>query len=116
MRLVITGGAGFVGARVARLALERGHDVVALDDLSTGRADAVPAGATWVEGDVRDAACVETVLEGGDLDGPTSVAFGRTWDDFLEIYVTNGSFPGFSAKNTPTLMRYRVGVPGAIPY
>ena len=59
---------------------------------------------------------VETVLEGGDLDGPTSVAFGRTWDDFLEIYVTNGSFPGFSAKNTPTLMRYRVGVPGAIPY
>ena len=66
MRLVITGGAGFVGARVARLALERGHDVVALDDLSTGRADAVPAGATWVEGDVRDAARVETVLEGAD--------------------------------------------------
>ena len=55
----------------------------------------------------------EVVLQGGSLDGPTSVAFGRTWGDFLDIYVTNGSFTGFSTKNQPSLERYHVSLPGA---
>ncbi|RYE94958.1 MAG: hypothetical protein EOO75_00560 [Myxococcales bacterium] len=55
----------------------------------------------------------EVVVQGGTLDGPTSVAFGRTWGDFLDIYVANASFPGFSAKNTPSVERYRVSLPGA---
>ncbi|MFZ5852636.1 MAG: NAD-dependent epimerase/dehydratase family protein, partial [Actinomycetota bacterium] len=36
MRVVITGGAGFIGSNLAALAVTRGHDVVVLDDLSTG--------------------------------------------------------------------------------
>ncbi len=55
----------------------------------------------------------EVIIQGGTLDGPTSVAFGRTWGDWLDIYVTNASFPGFSAKNQPNLERYRVSLPGA---
>ena len=53
MRLLVTGGAGYIGSVVAAKLLEAGHDVVVLDDLSTGHADAVPAGAEFVRGDLR---------------------------------------------------------------
>ncbi|MEU9607659.1 UDP-glucose 4-epimerase GalE [Streptomyces sp. NPDC048057] len=55
-KYLVTGGAGYVGGVVARHLVEAGHEVVVLDDLSTGFRDGVPAGAEFVEGDVRDAA------------------------------------------------------------
>jgi UDP-glucose 4-epimerase len=59
MRLVVTGGAGYIGSVVTAQLLACGHEVAVLDDLSTGHADAVPAGAQVVRGDVRtDAAGV----------------------------------------------------------
>ncbi len=54
MRLLVTGGAGYIGSVVAAVAVSAGHEVAVLDDLSTGHADAVPAGATFTEGTVRD--------------------------------------------------------------
>ena len=54
MRLLVTGGAGYIGSVVADLLISQGHDVVVLDDLSTGHADAVPAGAAFVTGSIRD--------------------------------------------------------------
>jgi UDP-glucose 4-epimerase len=56
MRLLVTGGAGYVGSAVAAYLLEAGHEVVVLDDESTGHADNVPAGAEYVRGTVQDAA------------------------------------------------------------
>jgi UDP-glucose 4-epimerase len=53
MRLLVTGGAGYIGSVVTARLLADGHDVVVLDDLSTGHADAVPAGAELVKGDLR---------------------------------------------------------------
>ncbi len=59
MRLLVTGGAGYVGSACATLLLEQGHHVTVLDDLSTGNRDAVPDGADFVEGDTgADAARV----------------------------------------------------------
>jgi UDP-glucose 4-epimerase len=59
MKLLVTGGAGYIGSVVAAQLLESGHEVVVLDDLSTGHADAVPAQAEFVQGDLRaDAARV----------------------------------------------------------
>ena len=52
MRAVVTGGAGYVGGVCATVLIERGHEVVILDDLSTGNRDGVPEGATFLEGDV----------------------------------------------------------------
>jgi UDP-glucose 4-epimerase len=52
MRLLVTGGAGYIGSVVADLLLSQGHEVVVLDDLSTGHADAVPAAATFVTGNI----------------------------------------------------------------
>jgi|SRR5215469_3504545 len=63
MRLLVTGGAGYIGSVVAAQLLAAGHEVTVLDDLSTGHADAVPAGAKFVVGDLRDGAV--NVLAGG---------------------------------------------------
>ncbi|WP_040791152.1 UDP-glucose 4-epimerase GalE [Nocardia paucivorans] len=52
MKLLVTGGAGYVGGVCAYVLLEQGHEVVVVDDLSTGNADGVPQGARFVEGDV----------------------------------------------------------------
>ena len=54
MRLLVTGGAGYIGSVVGALLVAEGHDVIVLDDLSTGHKDAVPAGASFVRGTLRD--------------------------------------------------------------
>lgn len=66
MKLVVTGGAGYIGSVVASQLLDAGHDVTVVDDLSTGHADAVPEGATFVESRVHD---IGPVLVGEDFDG-----------------------------------------------
>jgi UDP-glucose 4-epimerase len=65
MRLLVTGGAGYVGSVVAAQLLGAGHEVTVLDDLSTGHADAVPSGARFVRGDLRDEA-VSVLADGID--------------------------------------------------
>jgi UDP-glucose 4-epimerase len=54
MRILVTGGAGYVGAVSVEAFLAAGHEVVALDDLSTGHEPAVPDGAKLVVGDYTD--------------------------------------------------------------
>ena len=63
MRVLVTGGAGYIGSVVGAQLVAAGHDVVVLDDLSTGHADAVPPGATFVQGTLRD--CAAEVLADG---------------------------------------------------
>lgn len=67
MKLLVTGGAGYVGSVCAKVLVEQGNQVVVVDDLSTGNVDAVPAGAEFIEGDMVDVA--RTVLPGGSFDG-----------------------------------------------
>ncbi len=65
MKVLVTGGAGFIGSNVADALLERGHEVVVLDDLSSGKTENVPAAAKLVKGDIRSAAAAELVRSGG---------------------------------------------------
>ena len=62
----ITGGAGFIGSHLVRALLARGERVTVFDDLSVGRAQALPAGATLVVGNVSDLAALERALPGHD--------------------------------------------------
>lgn len=67
MKLLVTGGAGYIGSIVAQRLLADGHEVVVLDSLERGHRDAVPAGARLVEVDLRDAGAVrDAVAEGFD--------------------------------------------------
>src|SRR5438105_748198 len=61
-RCLVTGGAGFMGAHVTRQLLERGHGVVALDDLSGGFADNVPSGARFVQASITDDATIDRLF------------------------------------------------------
>jgi UDP-glucose 4-epimerase len=54
MRVLVTGGAGYIGSVVSAQLLETGHEVVVVDDLSTGHADAVPAGAEFHQLDITE--------------------------------------------------------------
>ena len=63
MHILITGGAGFIGSHVADACLAAGHDVTILDDLSTGRRENLPANAHFLEGDIRDAEWLSSVVQ-----------------------------------------------------
>ena len=52
MRILVTGGAGFIGSHMVARLLADGHEVTAIDNLATGRREHVPPAARFVEGDV----------------------------------------------------------------
>ena len=61
MKILVTGGAGFIGSHISDALLAAGHEVHILDNLSTGKKENVPANAVLHEMDIRDAA-VESLL------------------------------------------------------
>jgi UDP-glucose 4-epimerase len=67
-RALVTGAAGFIGSHVADECLRLGMEVVATDDLSGGFPENVPPDATWMEGDICDAAFVESLWDFGPYD------------------------------------------------
>jgi UDP-glucose 4-epimerase len=68
-RILVTGGAGYVGAVSVEAFLAAGHDVTVLDDLSTGHRAAVPRRAKLVVGDYGDRAAVAALLTGERIEG-----------------------------------------------
>jgi len=65
---LVTGGAGFMGAHVARTLLDRGYDVVVLDDLSGGFSANVPSGAKLIEGSITDDLLVSRIFAAEKFD------------------------------------------------
>jgi UDP-glucose 4-epimerase len=66
-KVLITGGAGFIGSHVADAYLAAGYGVTVLDNLSSGRRENVPRGATFAQGDVSSAEA-RALLEGGGFE------------------------------------------------
>jgi len=65
MRLLVTGGAGYIGSIVAQQLLAAGHDVTVLDDLSRGHRAAVPGGARFVAASLLDEDAVRAAFQDG---------------------------------------------------
>src|SRR6266566_5010130 len=67
-KVLVTGAAGFIGSHVADHCLALGMEVVATDDLSGGFRENVPAGATFIRGDLRDTPFVASLWTSGPYD------------------------------------------------
>lgn len=63
MNILITGGAGFIGSSIADAYRELGHELVIVDNLSTGVLDNVPKGAAFYQMDIRDEGLADVVRE-----------------------------------------------------
>ena len=68
MRILVVGGAGYVGSTSVEGFVEAGHEVTVFDDLSTGHADAVVEGARLVRGSIQDRARLENLLREERID------------------------------------------------
>ena len=62
MRVLVTGGAGYIGSAATAILLERGFDVTVLDDCSTGHRDAVAGGAKFINGSILDSQVIADAL------------------------------------------------------
>ncbi|MGD0733216.1 MAG: UDP-glucose 4-epimerase GalE [Terracidiphilus sp.] len=62
MKILVTGGAGYIGGTVAGLLAQNGHQAVIFDNLSHGRRDLLPKGADFVEGELADRAALEKLF------------------------------------------------------
>jgi UDP-glucose 4-epimerase len=63
MRILVTGAAGFIGSHVADALIQRGHEVVVVDNLSTGRRENLPAEARFIEMDLASPDLVQVVKD-----------------------------------------------------
>lgn len=69
MKILVCGGAGYIGSHVVEALLEKKYQVVVLDNLSTGHEKAVPAVASFEKGDIRDTAFLNHVFAKYQIDG-----------------------------------------------
>ncbi len=69
MKILVTGGAGFIGGTVAELLAKKGHQAVVFDNLSHSRRALLPAGAEFVEGEIADRESLETLFVSAKYQG-----------------------------------------------
>jgi UDP-glucose 4-epimerase len=79
MKVMVTGGAGYIGGTVAGLLVSRGHQAVVVDNLSHGRRDLLPAGVQFVHGELADRPAIEELFinakeQGEPFDGVVHMA------------------------------------------
>jgi UDP-glucose 4-epimerase len=93
MRILVTGGAGYIGAISVERLLGAGHEVTVLDSLVTGHRDAVPDGARFVQGSLGDRTLLDELLDDASIDAVLHCAarslVGQSMDDPALYYREN---------------------------
>lgn len=93
MAILVCGGAGYIGSHVTKLLLERGREVVVVDNLQTGHAQAVDTRAKLLLGDLRDAEFMDRVFTENKIDGVIDFAadslVGESCVEPLKYYENN---------------------------
>ncbi|MEU6658023.1 UDP-glucose 4-epimerase GalE [Streptomyces sp. NPDC046821] len=84
MTWLITGGAGYIGAHVARAMAGAGEELVVLDDLSTGVSERLPAGVALVRGSVNDPALLKRVCAEHAVTGVVHLAAHKQVGESVE--------------------------------
>src|SRR5580704_5286102 len=74
MKILIAGGAGYIGGTVARILLAQGHAITVFDNLCHSKRSAVTENTTFIEGDIADRPLIEKTLRDGRFDGVMNFA------------------------------------------
>ena len=121
-RVIVTGGAGFIGSHLTHRLLTSADEVVAVDDLSTGSADNLDPAVALVRGDIRDEALMDRVAQGADciyhLAASVSVAASiADWRRAHEINLTGtlGVFHAAARHGVPVVYASSAAVYGNHP-
>jgi UDP-glucose 4-epimerase len=94
-RILVTGGAGYIGSTVAAQLLELGHSIVAIDNLRRGHRGAVPPGAELIVGNVGDKKTLERAFSGAPVDAVMHFAALAEVGESMqipEVYFHNNTF------------------------
>src|ERR1700722_9963978 len=100
-RILVTGGAGYIGSVVADALLRQGYDVTVFDNLSHGDRAAVPSGAALVIGDVGDRAALDRLFQSGKFD---AVMHFAAWIEAGESMQAPERYFHNNSANTLTLL------------
>ncbi|WP_366247729.1 UDP-glucose 4-epimerase GalE [Terribacillus aidingensis] len=93
MKVLVTGGAGYIGSHAVAMLLEKGHEAVIIDNIITGHAAAADKNAIFYEGDLRDAAFLDDVFTKEKVDAVVHFAasslVGESVEDPLKYFGNN---------------------------
>lgn len=93
MRILVLGGAGYIGSHTVYELIDAGHEVIVIDNLLTGFKEAVHPQAKFYEGDIRDKAFLDDVFSKEKIDGiihfAASSQVGESMVDPLKYYNNN---------------------------
>ena len=91
--VLITGGAGYIGSHTVKSFLQKNYKVVVFDNLSTGFREAIPEGALFIEGDLRDFEATERVFSHFAIDAvvhfAAKIVVPESIENPLDYYRTN---------------------------
>lgn len=111
MKLLVTGGAGYIGSNVAHQLADEGHDLVILDNLSSGHRWAPPANAEFVLGDIADPELLQNLFSAHCFDGilhfAASLLVGESVANPIKYYENNvvGSLTLFKAASAAKISK-----------
>ena len=93
MTIMVLGGAGYIGSHTVYALIERGEDVVIVDNLETGHIEAIHEKARFYQGDIRDRAFIDSVFDKEQIDAVIHFAanslVGESMTDPLKYYDNN---------------------------
>ncbi len=93
--ILVCGGAGYIGSHMAHALIERGEDVLVVDNLQSGHRAAVPPKALFLEGDIRDAAWLDKVFTAHAVEGVIHFAANSLVGESMQVplkYFRNNVF------------------------
>lgn len=102
MRVLVTGGAGYIGSVVTEILLQEGHEVVVLDNLSKGHSAAVVRSATFVEADLRNEDALKSCLQNHRIEAVVHMAADSLVQESVKNpvkYYANNVLGGLSLLN-----------------